>query len=36
MNSPSTRSATELIVVAVVPCYRETLHILDVLKNLMK
>ena len=33
MNSPSTRSANELIVVAVVPCYRETLHILSVLKK---
>ena len=33
MNSPSTRSANELIVVAVVPCYRETSHILGVLKK---
>ncbi len=33
MNSPSTRSATELIVVAVVPCYRETSHVLGVLKK---
>ncbi|MBN06472.1 MAG: glycosyl transferase family 2 [Rhodospirillaceae bacterium] len=33
MNSPSTSLAKELIVVAVVPCYRETLHILSVLKK---
>ena len=36
MNSSSTRSATELIVVAVVPCYRETSNILGVLKKFDK
>ena len=33
MNSPSTRSANELIIVAVVPCYRETSQVLCVLKK---
>ena len=33
MNSPSTSLAKELIVVAVVPCYRETLNIMGVLKK---
>ncbi|MAI10363.1 MAG: hypothetical protein CBD27_05280, partial [Rhodospirillaceae bacterium TMED167] len=33
MNPPSNRSASDLTVIAVVPCYRETSHILGVLKK---
>ena len=33
MNSPSSRSANELTIIAVVPCYRETSQVLGVLKK---